>query len=65
MEQLAEFLVPQNIQARFVEQIVDIPVPQFTATIAEMTQPVPQDRIHERTMEQFAHIHVPQGLGSQ
>ena len=41
-------------------QRADIPTPQSNEKIAEMTQPVLQDHMHERTMEQLAEICVPQ-----
>ena len=39
--------VPQVlIQGRVREQIVDFPVPQINAKVAEMSQRVPQELIH-------------------
>ena len=52
-------LVPERVQNRTLEQIVDVPVPQIKEGIVAGVQHVPQERVQNLVEEQIGCVPVP------
>ena len=46
--------------ALFVEQIIDVPVPQIQEQRVEVQIVIPQERLQQHAVEQSGYVHIPQ-----